>query len=365
MYYESKRKVWRVLWTSGGKRRSRSFHDPKEAKRFIREIDLGEVSDEAPGGSPTFRQFTERWLRDYCRVEKAESQWRRDELMIERHLMPLLGDRRLSELKKSHLVDVKVALKATLKGKALGVTLAPKTVNKILSTARKMLSTAVDMDLIAANPWTTVRLLKVPERVFDFWTGAELAAFEARAFSLAPEMTRLVVTAFHTGLRAGELAALQAQDLDWASGQIRVRATVCLNTGQRYEQTKNRRVEYVPMNDAVRAALEPARFLSSGKPVFNPIHFWNVRKKFGRLATRVGSRPIRFHDLRHSFASNLAMGGVDLMRIQRLMRHQSYQMTLRYAHLHPDHMRGATDVLCTQPARSEVSIPKSGAPRGT
>jgi integrase len=365
MYFETKRKVWRVLWTSGGKRYSRNYHDPKEAKRFVRELDLGEVSVETPGGSPTFREFTERWLKEYCRVEKAESQWRRDQLMIERHLMPLLGDRRLSELKKSHLVEVKVALKATLKRKRIGVTLAPKTVNKVLSTARKMLSTAVDMDLIAANPWSTVKLLKVPERVFDYWTGGELAVFEAMAFPISPEMTRLVATAFHTGLRAGELAALQTEDLDFASGQIRIRATVCLSTGQRYEQTKNRRVEYVPMNQAVRDALEPARFLSRGKSVFSPSHFWNLRKKFGRLAKKVGSRPIRFHDLRHSFASNLAMGGVDLMRIQRLMRHQSYQMTLRYAHLHPDHMKGATDVLCTQPARNDDRVPKSGAPRGT
>lgn len=57
-------------------------------------------------------------------------------------------------------------------------------------------------------------------------------------------------------------------------------------------------------------------------------------------------RSIRFHDLRHTFASCLAMAGVSLMLIKELMRHQSYQMTLRYAHLHPDHLMGSTDVLC-------------------
>ena len=57
-------------------------------------------------------------------------------------------------------------------------------------------------------------------------------------------------------------------------------------------------------------------------------------------------------DPRHTFASCLAMAGADLVVIQKLMRHQSYQMTLRYAHLHPDHLRGATDILVS---RGQVS----------
>jgi integrase len=56
----------------------------------------------------------------------------------------------------------------------------------------------------------------------------------------------------------------------------------------------------------------------------------------------------RFHDLRHTFASRLAMEGVDLMTIRELMGHKSRAMTLRYAHLSPGHRRTAIERLVTR-----------------
>jgi integrase len=121
----------------------------------------------------------------------------------------------------------------------------------------------------------------------------------------------------------------------------------------------------VPMNSAVKAALADLLRSSEGAQVFPTRLFWSARNRLGSLATKVGSRPIRFHDLRHTFASGLAMAGTDLMQIQQLCRHRSYQMTLRYAHLHPEHLKGATEVLCTDSARKLREVRKSGGPRGT
>lgn len=366
MFFDPKRKRWRVFYIDDhGKRRAKDFSDEKRAKVFLLQRETGEIEEKRSRHSPLFKTFAERWLRDYCRVEKAESQWRADEKNIRKHFLPAFEGRRISELKKHHLLEFRAQLKSRPKGKVKDKTLSAKTVNNLLALAKKMLSTAVDWDLIDANPWANVKPLKIAERTFDYWTLKELEEFLLKAESIDPELARIVTTAFHTGLRAGELAALRKEDLDFGTGKIRVRATIDLGTGQRYEATKNKRLQYVPMNEVVKKALEPSRFSPADAPVFSAAYFWSIRKKFARLAKAAGSRQIRFHDLRHSFASNLAMAGLDLMQIQSLMRHASYQMTLRYAHLHPENMQGLTDVLCTKPAPTKSKRKKSGAPRGT
>jgi integrase len=333
MAYDKTRKRWRVRKRIDGKWICRDFASRAEHDEWIVEL--------RRGGRPesremTFEEFAGKWLADYCRVEKAESQWKPDERTMKKYFLPQLGRLKLAEIRKAHLLDLKVELNR--KG------LLPKSVNYYLGFAKKLMATAVEWDLLPENPWAGVKPMKLVQRPFDFWTVPEFESFKARAEVIDPELTRIITLAFFTGLRAGEIAALTKRDIDFQRNQICVRATMGLQTGVRYERTKNGKVQWVPMNSAVAEALEPARFGEG--PVFSSNYFWTLCRFFRRLAKKAGARPIRFHDLRHSFASNLAMAGVDLMVIQKLMRHASYQMTLRYAHLHPEHLLGITEVLC-------------------
>ena len=66
---------------------------------------------------------------------------------------------------------------------------------------------------------------------------------------------------------------------------------------------------------------------------------------FNNAVRRYGIENFHFHDLRHAFASRLAMCRVDLRTIQALMGHKTINMTLRYAHLAPDHLKRAVEVL--------------------
>ena len=77
----------------------------------------------------------------------------------------------------------------------------------------------------------------------------------------------------------------------------------------------------------------------------NGERYGNVRKAFEGAKRRAGIVGFRFHDLRHTFASHLVMAGVDLRTVQELLGHKSYEMTLRYAHLSPDHKKAALDTL--------------------
>lgn len=356
---------WRVAWRDKGRRHSRWFAEKAAARQFDCERKLGRLKPSELQVSPTFGAYADEWVETYCKTEKAESQWRADEVAIRLHLKPALGEVRLTHLRRSHLLDLKETLRAKVAhGKKHN--LSPKSVNLVLALAKKIMATAAERELVAVNPFTGVKLVRLPPQRFRFWTAAERDRFLAGAWDLDPEFSRLVEVACHTGLRLGELGALTRADLDFERRKIRVTKTFDVNLAKVLPMTKGRADDDVPMNQAVYDALGPKRFLQAEAEVFDRALFWSARKRLARLAGRVGVQNIRFHDLRHTFASTLAMAGMPLMQIQDLCRHKSYQMTLRYAHLHPDHRRGATEILCdSKMTRQDLKVPKRRGPRGT
>lgn len=356
---------WRVSWYQDGVRRTKFFKDKKEAQVFElqREMGIMDVAIEQ-ARSPTFEKWADRWLRDYCKVHKAKSQWRADECVIRQHLLPAFGKTRIVHLKKSHLEALKASL--TQKSRLFGGktirksdrVLKPKSVNNILALAKKMLGTAVDFDLLTANPFQGVRPVPVPPRDFKFWTPTERDAFLEQCRGIDAEFCDLVLVACHTGLRMGELAGLRWSDLDLARKKIRVARGYDFKLREFTETTKGKQSADLPLNQtAIEAFARIAQWPDRGSEVFPLRLFSGPCNYLKSLCEMTETQVIRFHDLRHTFASCLAMAGVDLMVIQKLMRHKSYQTTLIYAHLHPDHLVGATDILCsgTQMAHKDIS----------
>ena len=79
-----------------------------------------------------------------------------------------------------------------------------------------------------------------------------------------------------------------------------------------------------------------------------------MRTGFENALKRAGLSRVRFHDLRHTFASHLVMGGVDIRTVQELLGHKDIRMTMRYSHLAPDHMRKAVGILDYVSEQSEA-----------
>src|SRR5215470_15327783 len=163
----------------------------------------------------------------------------------------------------------------------------------------------------------------------------------------------LVVVALHTGMRRRELRALQWQDVDFATGTIRIR------------QDKAGDGRWVTMNSAAREALlavkREQKILSTYVFSSPEGKFFHNFERYWRPALRAAKIPnFRFHDLRHTFASRLAMAGVDLYTVQRAGGWKTQIMVQRYAHLDPGHMRAAVERLA-----GGTSLSATGTKTGT
>jgi integrase len=133
-------------------------------------------------------------------------------------------------------------------------------------------------------------------------------------------------------MRRGEILNLTWDNVDLRNGYLLV------------TQSKNGDRREVPINAAVRQELAGTVRRLDSTHVFCDEKgkvFKGGRNAFERACKRAGIYNFHFHDLRHTAASSMAMGGVDLMSIKQILGHKTIQMTLRYSHLSPGHLRNA------------------------
>ena len=134
-----------------------------------------------------------------------------------------------------------------------------------------------------------------------------------------------------TGMRQGEQFTREWGDIDLDAGTIRLQIS------------KNGKGRFVHLNSRALAALRMlhAQSIGAGRV------FSNLKPRWFTDAVRAAKlQDFTWHDLRHTFASRLVMAGVDIRTVQELMGHRSITMTMRYAHLSPQHRTGALEKLC-------------------
>jgi integrase len=179
----------------------------------------------------------------------------------------------------------------------------------------------------------------------------------------SPDCYPLFLCAIHTGLRSGELAGLKWEDVDFNSKFLIIRNNIVRG---KVHRTKTDQIRRVDMSDALIAELSALRrqrkveYLAKGcneipEWVFcnqkgNPADMHNVKSRhFSKCLEKAGLRLIRFHDLRHSFASLLIQDGQSLKYVSDQLGHSSIKMTADiYGHLVPGANRQAVNRLPTR-----------------
>ena len=167
---------------------------------------------------------------------------------------------------------------------------------------------------------------------------AELPDLSARMF--ADYLQPMTLLTLNTGLRRGEALQLRWTDVDLLQRKVMIRG----------DNAKSGNTRHVPLNDEALTTLQHWRSRAELAewvfPGHNGARLTSIKTSWKSILQKAEIHDFRWHDLRHHFASRLVMKGVDLNTVRELLGHSDLSMTLRYAHLSPEHKADAVAKLC-------------------
>jgi integrase len=311
---------WGINWYDGYKRRRELIGPSKgEAKKAlaVRKADRlrSHQTTTSLRDAPPFDQFVGHRYTEYVRTNKRGFYNERYRLT---QLVKFFGTRKLSQLTRWDAEYFKIEMSKTV---------APATVNRSLVTLKHILSMAVAWNVLPKNPFSGVKLMRVPNRAERILTKDEESKLLAACSMVKnPHLLAGVKLALNTGMRKGEVYGLDWEQVDFANRQIQIR------NGKTAQSDR-----IIPLNDAALRVLSEIHLQRAGEFVFPSNRKGDARLRDPKVgfmkAVPLAKIPhIRFHDLRHTFATRLVQAGVDLITVQQLLGHSTIAMTTRYAH---------------------------------
>lgn len=256
------------------------------------------------------------------------------------------------------LADIRIPRKKTIGKKHVveWVVPSPATLLRTLTVLKAVLNRGTRLGVLRENSAAKVQTPKPNNVLVRYLTDEQEQTVKA---ALPDRFWPIVTAAIHTGLRQGELLRLTWQDVDWTVGVLTI------------HETKGGERRRVPMNSVVQTLLAGLR--DTGRPVLTdrvfPHDHRYLRRAFAKAIDRAGLAPFRFHDLRHTFASRLAMNGANDRTLMALGGWKSPRMLDRYAHLSPAHLWQAIEGLAQtrigSKTGSEGELPRDGEAQPT
>lgn len=356
-----KGKRFRVRWRDDSGDRSKSFDLREQAKLFEADLDLRKASGayiDPSAGKVTFKTYAEQWRSHQAHRPSTVS---RTETILRLHVYPVLGDRPMSSIRPS---DIRGWVKR------LEHILAPSTVNNLHGIVAGIFLSAVDDRVIPHSPCVRQSGRAagyLPEQTRDAVVPPTVEQVEAICASLPHRWRALAVLAASTGLRISEalalsIAPLEPHRVDLMRGQVHVNRSLALLNGKiRLGPTKTKAGRRrIPLPAYAKAALvehlahypaatfELADDVERGQLRNIPLVFTGSRGAIVRrnwfatdiwhpAAVTAKAPDVRFHDLRHFYASLLIRHGESVKTVQTQLGHASAAETLdTYSHLWQD-----------------------------
>jgi integrase len=386
------------------------WRDPITKKRAIEAVEedtreaakrrLAEIlkTGEQIGSKATFKEYGDWWLENCAKGAIKDSTYQEYEAVLKNHVYPLIGSKPFAKVNRPMIRE----LIATKKKEGF----SQSTIRNIMAPVRGMFFQAMEEGTAHQNP--AARIGKLNKRSKDEQKGEINALTREEIQTLlqtaaGPKYLHyypLFLCAPRTGIREGELVALKGIDVDFNGGFIHVQRNLSRGKITLPKNGKTRRVDMSAQlsevlsellskgrAEALRKEMEkPAEERRDAATVVNEVmEDWlfqtpvmtrselakrrrpqaephggtqidpsNLRKLFNRLLTDAKMRRVRFHDLRHTFASLLIAQGESLAYVKEQMGHSSIQVTVDiYGHLVPGGNRQAVDRLDDMPVNAK------------
>ena len=209
--------------------------------------------------------------------------------------------------------------------------------NRLLIHFKRALKKAADWEIISdevLNKFKRVKLVKGETKRLRY-----LSEDEAQRLidNCDNNLKSIVITALNTGMRKSEILHLTWDRVDLKNRLILL------------DKTKNGERREIPINQTLYNTLSGLiRDIRTDYVFYNPKTLklvYDTKKSWQKAVKKSRIIDFRFHDLRHTFASWLVMGGIDLTTVKELLGHKDVKMTLRYSHLAASHISNAVKVL--------------------
>ena len=295
-----------------------------------------EVQAESTAESITLREVFERYSPVH-KVQVVEKTWKNTVTFYTHWFDPKLGSKRIADITVDDIQEVinKVLAERT-----------PRTAEYMKAVIRQIFNFAIDRNLyFKNNPALKITLPSFDNKRTFFFSNEQAEELIRKLYEHREIVGDMVNLAFHTGCRASEIFKLEWKNVDFNNQFL-----ILLDTKHA------KKTRYIPMDDVALEILNKRYKIDNKGIIFknkNGEAFKDMPDCYNQVLEEMGLRkegmtrkelPV-FHSVRHTFASNLVINNVNLREVQTLMGHATSQMTERYSHLAPDHLKKAISKL--------------------
>ena len=331
----------------------------------------GRSSDRIKADMP-FGDWIDFWYQTYCRHTLRITTRTDYENRIYNHIIPEIGKIPLNRLSQSDLQQFYAKEKTDgrkLHAKTYGKGLSDRTIRGIHANCRTALQRAVQEDLIRINPAVGCKLPPKKAKEMQVLTPPEITRFLIQAREEG--YYELFLLELTTGMRRGEILALKWRDLNLKTGELHISRQVLKVNGKVLISTpktksSNRMIllppEMLELLAELKTRTDSEWIFPSPLDLTQPRHPSAVYHRFQKILERANCKRVRFHDLRHTFATMALENGMDIKTLSAMIGHVSAETTLNiYSHITDTMQQQAAARIDREIAGADTPIPEPTA----